>query len=668
MFGIRKHLFIVVYLLGFSIGYAQEIDAPKKEPARNSSQTTTNNRPGESGGSQSTSNQKAPVAKIDQYKIISKERDTILLDTSLTIQKDYRHNYWRTDQFGYMPFSNEGQVRNRLYYGRERLRILPSMGFQAKHHAYQEIEDIHYYQVATPLTDIYFRTVLEQGQSVDALVTLNTSERTNYSISYRGLRSLGRYLNQLSSIGNFRFTATHQTEDKRYGFRIHFTGQDITNGENGGLINETNFTEGLPNFENRARIAVFSEDAQSFLKGNRIYMDHNYQLNSKGNSTPLKLFHEFHYERKHYDYTQGVLPIQISIPGQTPVTIIRFGESYVVNNVKDKTKFNQLYNKAGILFDWKGKADVSVFTEDFRSSLAYNRVILFPDDIIPSGNSISMNTLGGTISTHLGKWNFDALLSQSVRGDSQTLFKASSTYHFTEREHLKLKWTSLSKIPDHTFQLFQSSFVHYNWKNEFKNQLSNTLEAHFLSRWVDVDFIYENTTNFLYFSDVSDQDFVQLISPLQTTSPINYISLKASKELKWRKFALDNTLLWQRVEQSESVLNVPDLVARNTFYYSNHFFKKALFLQAGVTLNYFSSYYADEYNPILGTFFVQSDRKIGDFPLVDVFINAKIRTARLYFKAEHINAGMTGLNYFSSPGQPYRDFVFRFGLEWNFFQ
>ncbi|MFN4198887.1 MAG: putative porin, partial [Flavobacterium sp.] len=195
MSGFLNRIIIFLFIIGFSIGNAQELDVPKKEPVQSPTQTSPIGRDGDSRGSQSTTNQKAPVAKIDQYKIISKERDTILLDTSLTIQKDYRHNYWRSDQFGYLPFSNEGQVRNRLNYGGVRHRLLPSMGFQAKHHAYQEIEDIHYYQVATPLTDIYFRTVLEQGQSVDALVTLNTSERTNYSISYRGLRSLGRYLN-----------------------------------------------------------------------------------------------------------------------------------------------------------------------------------------------------------------------------------------------------------------------------------------------------------------------------------------------------------------------------------------------------------------------------------------------------------------------------------------
>jgi hypothetical protein len=662
---------IKIWLLFFfcCVGYTQEIEFPKKQPANNVNQQP--NTPGTSPmgpGDASTSNQKAPVARIDQYKIIFRERDTIFLDTSLTILKEYKHNYWRRDMFGLLPFSNEGQVYNTLYFGHIDHGLHPGMGFRAKHQAYFEMDDIHYYQVATPLTDIYFRTVLEQGQSVDALITLNTSERTNYSIAYRGLRSLGRYLNQLSSIGNFRFTAVHETEDKRYGMRTHFAGQDISNGENGGIVNLDNFTEDDQDFENRARIPVFSEDAKSFLKGNRLYLDQQYQLNRKGNNSPLKLFHEFHYERKHFEYTQGNIITQVSIPGQAPFSVVRFGDSYVTGNVKDKTKFNEMYNKFGVHFDWKGKADISFFGEDFRSNLVYNRIIIFPEEVIPSGNSISLNTLGSTIKTDFGKWKFQGLLSQSVRGNAQTHLEAASAYAFTDTERLQLKWTSLSRIPDHTFTLFQSSFVHFNWNNDFKNQLFNTLEANLNSRWIAVDFKYQNIANYLYFSNVSDDNLIQLVSPQQATSNVNYLSIKLSKELKWKKFALDNTFLWQQVDQSESFLNVPDLVARNTLYFSNHFFKKALFLQTGVTLNYFTSYHADNYNPLLGTFFVQNDVKIGGFPLIDFFLNAKIKSARLYFKAEHLNAGMTGRNYFSSPDNPYRDFAFRFGLEWNFFQ
>ncbi|MBT8211180.1 MAG: hypothetical protein KJP14_11700, partial [Eudoraea sp.] len=36
---------------------------------------------------------------IKNYKIISHQRDTTFLDTTLTIQKEYRYNYLRQDNF-----------------------------------------------------------------------------------------------------------------------------------------------------------------------------------------------------------------------------------------------------------------------------------------------------------------------------------------------------------------------------------------------------------------------------------------------------------------------------------------------------------------------------------------------------------------------------------------
>ena len=45
---------------------------------------------------------------IDQYKIISAKNDTITADTTLTIQKAYKYNYLRKDDFELLPFHNIG--------------------------------------------------------------------------------------------------------------------------------------------------------------------------------------------------------------------------------------------------------------------------------------------------------------------------------------------------------------------------------------------------------------------------------------------------------------------------------------------------------------------------------------------------------------------------------
>jgi len=125
--------------------------------------------------------------------------------------------------------------------------------------------------------------------------------------------------------------------------------------------------------------------------------------------------------------------------------------------------------------------------------------------------------------------------------------------------------------------------------------------------------------------------------------------------------------MYQEVTDDEQSINVPQIITRNTLYYSNHFFKRALYLQTGVTFNYFTAYNMNAYDPVLSEFYTQNSTEIGSFPRFDFFVNAKIRQTRIYLKAEHFNSAWTGYNYYSAPNYPYSDFAVRFGLVWNFF-
>ena len=55
-------------------------------------------------------------AKIQDYLIITRENDTIQVDTTLSINKDYKFNYLRRDDFELLPFSNMGlSDRGRIF-------------------------------------------------------------------------------------------------------------------------------------------------------------------------------------------------------------------------------------------------------------------------------------------------------------------------------------------------------------------------------------------------------------------------------------------------------------------------------------------------------------------------------------------------------------------------
>ncbi|HNU59982.1 MAG TPA: hypothetical protein PKI08_08530 [Aquaticitalea sp.] len=260
-------------------------------------------------GTKSTTNKKIKDQKatIDLYKIISFENDTTLVDTTLSIKKEYRYNYLRKDNFGLLPFNNIGQTYNSLTIDFRNASTLPLFGARAKHFNYMEIEDINYYHVPTPFTELLYKTAFEQGQLLDAFFSNNISKQFNFSIAYKGLRSLGKYQRILSSTGNFRATANYVSKNNRYQARGHMVTQDLMNYESGGLSDEgvSNFESGEEEFIDRGVFDPILVNAQNILKGKRFHLEHQYDIVSKKDSTGhniLGIGNILSFEDKYYQF------------------------------------------------------------------------------------------------------------------------------------------------------------------------------------------------------------------------------------------------------------------------------------------------------------------------------------------------------------------------------
>lgn len=607
------------------------------------------------------------VATIDMYRVITLEKDTTYIDTSLTVKKLYSFNYLRKDTFGLLPFPNEGQTYNTLQYSLTNFNPYPEFGFKAKHFNFLEANQIRYCSVATPVTELYFKTVMKQGQNVDAFFTVNTSPRFNFSIAYKGLRSEGKYINQLSSTGNFRFTTSYNTKNKRYFAKAHFVSQDILNEENGGITNIEDFESGNSAYTNRERLEVYLTDAKSFLKGKRVFLDHFFRVNSVQGNNNLYVTHQFNYENKYFEYNQATV-----VSTANGEQIYRFGDSYKTSGINDQTHYNKTYNKVGLAYENTTLGKFQFFVDDFFSNYYYNQILILDNQTVPSYISQRINSVGGHYEYQKNKWIGRFLLSRAVTNQSLSDLEANLEYDLNDDIQLSFQYQNMNKLPNTNYNLYQSSYVNYNWYNEFKNEKINSISANAYSPWVNLSAQYSVFNDHLYFADVSTSDQIalqqQIVAPKQYANTINYLSVKASNEFRFGKFALDNTLLYQKVDQQDFILNVPEFLTRNTLYYSQDMFHKALFFQTGITFNYFTNYYANEYNPVIGEFFVQDKRQIGNFTNFDFFFNAKIQRTRIYLIAEHFNSSLSGYNFYSSPNNPYRDFIIRFGLVWNFFQ
>ena len=596
--------------------------------------------------------------KYTDYKIISHKRDTTYIDTTLTLQKEYKFNYLRKDLFEFLEFHNQGQAVNNLGYSFNNVYRFPDIGFSAKQASYFNIDDIDYFEVPTPTTEILYRTGLQQGQVLDALFTLNFSKRLNVSLSYKGLRSLGAYRQALVSNGNFRGTFQYRTKKNQYQIKGHLTSQDFFHQENGGLTAESlvNFIEDDPNFTTRARLDVNLTDSESQFDGNRVYIEQSYKLLSSKDSinnkdfSNLKVGHILTNENKTYEFIQGRLNTAVFGTANSSNPRNKKATSKITSN-----ELNLEFNSKYVLGKFKAKTNFTNYSYGY-------------DTILNSNSSVNRLKLEGNAISFGADWNAkiknfqlnaDASITPGNGRLSGNFLKGEAVYEKDSVFSVKGTLLLSSKSPNFNTLLHQSEYDEYNWQNDFSNVNTRDIGFDLKSKWLNASLNFTNLDNYTYFDENS--------KPQQFENQITYLKVKANREFKLGKFALDNTLMYQNVSSGSSVFRVPEFVTRNTFYYTDYWFKgKPMLVNIGVTFKYFTKYNVNAYNPLLAEFRIQNDEQIG-FPTIDVFFNAQVRRTRLYFKVDNATSSLTDKNYFSAPNYPYRDLTIRFGLVWNWF-
>lgn len=601
---------------------------------------------------------KPKVANIKEYLIISNENDTTYVDTTLTIQKEYKFNYLRRDNFGLIPFSNLGQTYNSLTYDFNGEDLMPSFGARARHFNYMEVGDIYYYRVPTPLTELMYKSAFEQGQLADSFFTVNTSPQLNLSIAYKGLRSLGKYQNILTSTGNFRVTSNYQTKNKRYFMRTHIVTQDLMNQENGGLRDDNiqYFESGDPEFLDRSILEVNFQNAENMLKGKRFHLDHKYYLLNKKDTlstNQISLGHIISFEDKSYQYEQ------------TNAVQDYFGPAFKASGFRDRVTLENFYNQVNLNYSNDIIGDLQFNVSNTNFNYGYDRVVIINGETIINRLKGEVVSAGGKYHKKFKNFELKGALGLNVAGDFDgNYISGEAAFKLNDDISAVASINHNSKAPNYNVLLYQSNYNNYNWRNNYNNTETQQLQFKIKSqKLANISVDYSTITDYTYFK----KDSNNAVKAYQNSGTITYLRVQLEKEIKVGHFALNNTVLYQKVNDGDGVLNVPEFTTRNTLYYFNHLFNKAMYLQTGVTLNYFTRYYMNAYDPLLAEFYVQNDKQYGAFPRLDFFINAKIRQTRIFLKAEHFNSAFTGYNYYSAPNYPYRDFTVRFGIVWNFF-
>ena len=642
---------------------------------------------------------------VSDYKIMYLDGTEKVVDTSLSLEGEYTFNFLREDYFEYLPLPNMGEGFNKLGYNFHDQPFTPQMGVRVKHFGYFEKEDVPYYEVPSAYTELFFKSTFQQGQFLDTSLAINTSPKFNIAVSFRGFRSLGKYVSALSRSRQFRLSTQYQTYNQRYRLRMHQTTQSLENEVNGGLTNDSvYFFENAPNYveADESGNPVLDEDgneqivfydgfldrnrlgtqiqADNVLEGKRYFMEHRYQMLPVAKDTTvykMAVGYSASLENKKYNFNQNR-------PGAY------FFENYEVSNVRDSTSFNTLENKLYIKYKDKalGQFQLDLYHHNWDYSLGpkeYEKDTLLSNQIKTSQLAAQarwQKELFGVTTSAMGY--------QSLNKDYATQALALDVKRPLVKDILLgASYKYRSQPLNFNFYLAESDYKIYNWDNtHLENQQFNTRSV-FIShpKWGRIQGEWTSIDNFTFLNNTTrlrDLNKKFSVEVLQTDKKIDYFKARLDQRIDFGNFSWVNNVQYQKVNQEKDpdailsgpvALNVPEWLIRSTLMLTSSIFNKALFFQTGATFVFFTDYYADQYNPLLAEFVTQNNTKIGEYPRVDFFFNAKIKSSRIFLKLENISAPIehlididTPYDYYAAPFVPYRDFSIRFGLIWNFFE
>lgn len=200
---------------------------------------------------------------------------------------------------------------------------------------------------------------------------------------------------------------------------------------------------------------------------------------------------------------------------------------------------------------------------------------------------------------------------------------------------------------------------HFIWNNNFNKIRNFRVGGEFaIERWgTRLNVGVENVQNYVYF----DENCM----PRQESSIMQVFSAKLNQSFKVGILNLDLEAVYQKSSRP-SIIPLPDLSAYGNLYLSFPI-AKVLNTQIGVDCRYHTEYYAEGYQPATLSFYNQREFKIGNYPMMNVYANMKLKMVRFYVLYSNFNQGMFGgNNYFSMLHYPINPATLQFGVSVDF--
>lgn len=208
-----------------------------------------------------------------------------------------------------------------------------------------------------------------------------------------------------------------------------------------------------------------------------------------------------------------------------------------------------------------------------------------------------------------------------------------------------------------------------NWSNEFEAPDLTRATGHLNLRLgpllLEPGATFVGLDNFIFFKRDDFPGKRQEVLPVQANGPVRYWLPEWRSQLTlFRRLHLRTQIIQTRMlANADSALQIPGWFVNAQIAYEGYWFNKALQVHAGVEGHWKSAYFAHGYDPVTQQFFVQTETLAPAFPIVDVFINAKIKQGRFFLRYHNLMQMFAGYGYLASAVYPGFRNVLDFGFE-----
>lgn len=514
------------------------------------------------------------------------------------------------------------------------------MGLTLFDHYMLQSSKIDYYRTNKRYTAVDFQSGEFREQGIGVLHTQNILKNWNAGIDFRRY-NVQDYLPRSDTYYNkFVFFTDYASTNGRYRLFAHSFWNTMRNQVNGGLVNDSDYTENSLSSLSMKGLAVQLSNATIRNKVKNYHVSNYYNF-LRADSVTFKL-------RAGFYSTLSVGTFAYRDEGEDSTY---YKDFYLGADSYDSLRYTDWRNKASIeLLPGKGPVKVHLIGWiEHQQYSYYNLTTSEWANLAP----------GGSARVRAGKLDLQMGFSFVVSGEDKGTYSVNAGAAWNaEIISIQLSGSARSDAVPILFRRFEGN--HFRWSTDFDKQ--NTTDLRF-----SVSFPKHGGSAFVRLQTMNDFVYMdEMIKPAKADDRITVTTFGIQKDFRWKNWHLDNTVIFQE-SGTQQYLQLPDWSLRHSFYWERAIFKNKLVIHPGIDFRYLSSWKGDAFMPATGLFYRQNEIVTGNAALVDLFLTFKIKSATFYVKLENLTDDVLNDYYFLTPGYPQPGLVSKFGIRWCFY-